>query len=244
MSELREPIDALSSKGAMVYDSAFKGMLKTDYFLNDYWLDKEYTKILAKGRSATLKVRNNDMEKSWVLRQYYRGGLFGHIIERNYIYTKESSVRSVAEWRLLAKLYELGLSVPKPIAAIYWRSGFVYQAALLTEYIKNSVTLSEYLVTSEQPDWASIAITIKSIHKAGCVHGDLNAHNILLHGVNDVTIIDFDKSYISHSNQIKLHKVQKHNLYRLKRSILKVTNWSQDKLDTHWKEFMQAYTST
>ena len=243
MSELREPIEALSSKGAMFYDSFLKGTIQADYFLQDYWLDKEHTLVLAKGRSTTYKVRKSDLEKSWVLRQYYRGGLFGRFVERSYLYTNESSVRSVAEWRLLSKLYDLGLSVPRPIAAIYWRSGLIYQAAILTEYIKKSTTLSEFLISNDQIDWEKIALTIKAIHKVGCVHGDLNAHNILIHGANDVTIIDFDKSYISQGNLNKLRKVQKDNLFRLKRSILKVTNWSEDKLDTHWQAFMQTYTS-
>jgi len=240
MNELREPILALSNQGAMFYASKWQGKIRQEFFSSDYWKDLENTRILAKGRSTTYKVRNEDADKSWVLRQYYRGGLLGKIIEKTYIFRSESSVRSVAEWRLLAKLYELGLSVPKPIAAIYWRSGLTYQAAILTEYISNSMTLSNALTSSGTVPWENIAHVIKEIHKVGCVHGDLNAHNILLHGLNQVTIIDFDKSYLSQEN---VSKVQQENLFRLKRSILKVTNWSEDKLDNHWDVFMQAYNS-
>jgi len=239
MNELREPFETTHSKGAMFYAVELRGKIKQDYFSPDFWLQQSATELLTQGRTATYKVRTNEFSDAWVLRQYYRGGLFGKFIRRSYFYRSEAVVRSLAELRLLTQLYELGLSVPKPIAAIYWRTGLVYRAALLTQFIDDSQTLSTALANNEVIDWHTVAYTIKAIHEVGCMHGDLNAHNILLHD-KQVTIIDFDKSRILKGPQPEIHKK---NLMRLKRSILKVTNWSEQKLSQQWEAFMQAYNS-
>lgn len=244
MSEVREKIIIYGSQGVMLYDSDEQGkvddaVFQAEFFTPEYWKQQPSTEVLAQGRSTTYKVQVSETHTPWVLRQYYRGGLFGRLIERDYWFAAEDKVRSFAEWRLLKKLYDLGLSVPKPIAAIYWRKRFTYRAALLTEFIPNSVTLSHLLASNQEVNWSLIAQTIRAIHRAGCVHGDLNAHNILLHA-DKATIIDFDKSFLLSENGTT---VQAKNLFRLKRSILKITNWPEAQLETQWNEFMQAYTS-
>ena len=239
MNELRQLIASHQNRGAMIYSSEYKEIISPEQFQINYWRKSGSEQLIAKGRSETYKVSLSNTSHVWVLRDYYRGGVVGKLIERSYFFNSETNVRSFSEWRLLKYLYTQGLSVPKPIAAIYWRNGFKYQAAILTQYIDNSSPLSSHLLDNKEIPWEKIAGVIKQLHSLNCVHGDLNTHNILLHD-NDVSLIDFDKSYISNKN---IKALQTKNLLRLKRSLLKVTNWPAEKLEDNWSDFMRFYKS-
>ena len=52
-----------------------------------------------------------------VLRHYRRGGLVGRWVDDRYLFLGEASVRCVREFQLLARLYERGLPVPRPLLA-------------------------------------------------------------------------------------------------------------------------------
>jgi len=183
----------------------------------EYW-QKQYQVIgQVHGRGVTWFV--NYQNDELVLRHYYRGGLIGKLINDSYWFTSYETTRAVREYYLLAKLSELGLPVPQPIACRITKSGLFYTADLLMSRVKNAHDLVAIL--SEQSLsinlWQKIGATIKEFHQQGVFHHDLNAHNILIDENDKVWIIDFDKG-----EQRTINKTwQTANLERLKRSFLK-----------------------
>lgn len=223
----------------MLYDSVLQGKVSFESFLPEYWLAFENTSILAEGRSKTYRVQHSEIDQAWVLKQYRRGGLFGKLVKRKYIFTNEDEVRSVAECRVLSHLCKHKLPVPKPIAAMYKRSGYFYEAATLTEYIPNARTLSSFLVEGEKIDWKAIAKAIYQVHHAGLIHSDLNAHNILINSSGRVFIIDLDKAgYIPGIDLGSQHRM---SLLRLQRSIEKVSTGSEERKGNDWDELTLSY---
>lgn len=129
-----------------------------------------------------------------VLRRYRRGGFMASISRDRYLWQGELRVRSVAEHRLLADLRSLGLPVPAPIAAAYWRSGLTYTASILVERIA-SVRSFAGLVTADADTapWAAAGATLARFHRLGARHADLNAHNMIVDSDEQVWLIDWDK---------------------------------------------------
>lgn len=83
-----------------------------------------------------------------VLRQYRRGGLMAKINRYYYFWQGAEQTRAWAELRLLQQMYQAGLAVPRPLAAVYkLRFGGFYTAAILTQTILNAQTLVEVLQT-------------------------------------------------------------------------------------------------
>ena len=223
----------------MLYDSVLQGKVSFESFLPEYWLAFENTAVLAEGRSTTYRVQHSETDEPWVLKQYRRGGLFGKLVKRKYIFSNEGAVRSVAECRVLSHLYMHDLPVPKPIAAMYKRRGPFYEAATLTEFIPHTRTLSNLLVEDEKIDWKAIAKAIYQVHDAGLVHSDLNAHNILINSSGRVFIIDLDKA--GYLPGIDLSSQHRMSLLRLRRSIEKVIAGSEGRQKNDWEELIFSY---
>jgi len=157
--------------------------------------------------------------RHWVLRHYRRGGLIARVSEDRYIWTGESRVRAFAEYRLLARLTDRGLPVPRPIGARYQRAGLCYRCDLITERVEGAAALSAELAARELSEeaWRSIGAAIAQLHRAGVDHADLNAHNILIDRHGAVSVIDFDRGRIRGAGPWRLR-----NLRRLRRSLEKV----------------------
>jgi 3-deoxy-D-manno-octulosonic acid kinase len=134
-------------------------------------------------------------ERQWVLRHFRRGGFIARLSRDAYVWAGEERVRAFAEWRLLNRLTERGLRVPKPIAARYQRSGFVYRCDLITQRILDAETLSGRLAKAPLPEawWRAVGAAVAQLHRAGVDHADLNAHNVLLDSKGTVSVIDFDR---------------------------------------------------
>lgn len=171
-----------------------------------------------------------------VLRHYRRGGLVARVNDDRYIWTGAARTRSFAEFTLLAGMHALGLAVPRPIAAMYVRTGGVYRAAILIERIHTSQTLAEIILASEQrpdPDIVqAVAQAVFTLHRYHFWHADLNAYNILVDTRNTAWLIDFDKGRCNVSSSSKLAN----NLLRLRRSLLKISPSTGD----HWWQGINA----
>ena len=240
MNEYRHTVKTAKGQSlVMLYDSELQGKILPEYFDPDFWSDKSETRVLAHGRGITLKVHAENIESAWVLRQYRRGGLFGRIVKESYFFSSEDKVRSFSEWRITKALYEQGLPVPRPIAAIYFKSGLIYKAAILVNYLPDTQTLSQLLETTDNINWQAIAKAIYQLHTAGLVHSDLNAHNILINASGTVTIIDLDKS--AYFPGMLVTAGHRESLARLHRSIQKVSIRSPEITKKDWDEFVQAY---
>jgi 3-deoxy-D-manno-octulosonic acid kinase len=212
--------------GVIVYDASRLRKPEDHVFSRSYWLARNALREAAGGRGSVCFLRTE--EGSWVLRHYRRGGLIASIAADSYLWLGAARTRSIAEWRLLAKLYGMGLPVPAPIAARYVRSGLTYRADLITAEIPASQTLADAITGAVLPPdhWRAIGQTIAAFQRHGVHHADLNAHNILLSNpATDVTssapavhLIDFDRG------RIRARGVwEQRVLARLQRSLEKIS---------------------
>jgi 3-deoxy-D-manno-octulosonic acid kinase len=181
-------------------------------------------------------VKSDD--EKMMLRHYYRGGIPAHFIKDKYFWTGLNNTRSISEYRLLEKMFEMGLPVPQPIAAQVCKKGFFYQANILIKYILHDCTFAGLLTSeSKNKTWEKVGSTIAEFHKKGINHADLNANNILI-DKQKVFLIDFD-----HSKQCKPRAMwQRSNLNRLKRSIDKLTDEkNMQSINKKWQLLELAY---
>lgn len=150
------------------------------------------------GRNAAWFVEHELF--SGVLRQYRRGGLVGKLIKQSYCWAGAEQTRAWAEFKVLDYLYKQDFPVPKPLAAMYVKHGFIYQGALITTVIPGAKTLIEAILQTPEQEWSVLAIkvarVIAQMHLLKVNHADLNAFNILLDNQGNVYIIDFDKARI------------------------------------------------
>ena len=215
--------------------------------INDDWFDPEKLRhqgllqgeAQGRGNAWFVRLENTDC----VLRHYYRGGAMAKLLHDRYIWTGLSRTRAWQEWHLLAKLRELNLPVPLPVAARVRHEGLFYRADLITRQIPNTQTLAQYLTNSPLSDslWGKTGKTIATFHNKGIWHADLNARNILIDRDNDIFLIDFDKAKIRPPDK----KWQQNNLQRLSRSLHKINN-SGESLhfgNDDWKQLVQGYNA-
>lgn len=190
------------------------------------------------GRGAVILVRHEKEE--WVLRHYQRGGLARRMSADRYVWHGEDRTRSFREWRLLARLHEDGLPVPRPIAACYARSGATYTADIITRRIPGALPLSAHLLERAMPDggWRRVGACIRRFHDAGVYHADLNAHNILLDGDGRPWLLDFDKGAFRRPGGWR-----RRNLGRLLRSLRKISmeNAATQFAPANWDSLLAGY---
>lgn len=214
------------------------------FFTPDYWQNQNRIIGSAKGRGTTWFLHTQDLfGVNSALRHYYRGGLWGKIIKDKYKFDTLNTTRSFAELRLLHKLHQSGLSVPKPIAAQVENAGFgLYRADILTEKIENAQDLTALMQHSEltSQGWQNIGKLIRRLHDMQVCHTDLNAHNILVQkNLTDEKywLLDFDKCGQKSGDFWKPE-----NLQRLHRSFIKETERMKIRFnDTSWQELLNGY---
>lgn len=170
-----------------------------------------------------------------VLRHYRRGGLVAKLVRRSYVWTGEDNTRAFAELRLLDWMHAQGMTVPRPLAAVYWRCGLLYQAAILIERVQGVHTLAECLEQDAGSTPEQVAQAIYAMHEVGVWHADLNAHNVLLDGTK-AWLIDFDRGRRSHAPLVT--KLRVANLQRLRRSMNKL---AQQRGEAFWQRIHTAY---
>ena len=199
----------------------------TSIFNSEYW--REQGKIVgqADGRGTTWFVRMQTTLAA--LRHYYRGGLFGKLVNDQYVFTGWENTRGHKECALLEYLHQAGVNVPRPIAARAVRHGWWYRADLLSTKIEQAAdlvsVLSERSLTREE--YQRIGTEIGKMHQALVNHSDLNIHNILLDQQGRIWLIDFDKC----QQQKHQGAWQQANIARLKRSFIK----EQKKRGIQWQ---------
>ena len=211
-----------TATGAMLADPAFLGNrppgAAESLFDPQYWRKRGELLDVTGGRGAAWFIAAGD--RQWVLRHGRRGGFIARFSADLYVWTGEDRVRAFAEWRLLELLTQLGLRVPRPVAARYERTGLFYRCDLITQRIADAEPLGAVLRAKplQETQWRAIGAAIARLHRAGVDHADLNAHNILLNPAGQVTVIDFDRG------RLRAHGVwTAGNLRRLRRSLSKIS---------------------
>lgn len=226
-------------RAAIVYDGRSGRKITAEMFRSAYWQARNAVVGEASGRGVTLYV---DAEgEQWVLRPYRRGGLFGRLVHRWYLFTGQSRTRCFREFRVLAQLHELGKPVPRPVGAWYQRSGLIYRAALITERIVDSETVAQKLRsgTLAPESWLAVGRCLREFHDVGLCHADLNAHNVLIDGAGKIYLIDMDRAVF----RAAADRWQHANLARLRRSLNKVSveEGAEFRGDADWAALMAGY---
>lgn len=213
-----------SGDGAIVFDPA-RLRQATPGMLDPAWWGDTAEAVSSGGRGAAWFVHGEF--GAGVLRRYRRGGVAAHFSRDRYLWLGEDHVRSVAEFRLLARLRAADLPVPAPLLAGWWRLGATYRAAILVERIPGARSLASWLgAEADEAPWETVGATIARFHRHGLDHADLNANNILVDGDGHAWLIDFDRSRIRRPAD----DWQRDNLDRLKRSLAKLSP-----TDTGWR---------
>lgn len=225
------------NKVYIVYDNDLISENIEDCFSSAYWQQQSKVIGSAQGRGTTWFVQLDKLQGA--LRHYRRGGLFGKIISDHYLFTGWQKTRCIEEFRLLDKLNQAGVNVPRPIAARVKKTGFCYQADLLSEKISDASDLVDILQhrSLSQQEYKAIGLQIKKLHDAQVNHSDLNIHNILLDKAGKVWLIDFDKCSQQSGDNWK-----DNNLARLLRSFRKeVSKRAIQWHENDWLYLMKGY---
>ena len=209
------------------------------WFDKDYWLAQGRLLGANSGRGSAWTIKSE--HGKWVLRHYYRGGLFGKLIKDSYFWIGLNKTRSFQEYKILQQLNALKLPAPQPVAAHVVKRGLFYSTDLIMSHIPHDMTFAQLIheCIDDIRCWRLVGQTIAQFHQHRVYHSDLNTHNILLNQ-DHAFLIDFDKAQIMKKNGAW----QKSNLTRLKRSIHKVSDLSCDlELKKHWQALMEGYQS-
>ena len=227
---------------AIVYDAEVMESPGVGYFSVDFWKSQQALDGEAVGRGSAWFI--NAPFGSLVLRRYLRGGWAAKLSRKSYFFTTVSRSRPFREYHLMASLFELGLPVPRPVAALCEFHGVISTGAILTSRIPMAQTLADILPGKhDNPDldegfWGSVGKCIRQFHDAGVWHADLNARNILLDAELKVFLIDFDRARFTPGKAVQ----GQGNLKRLKRSLVKF--WPEktpSEMETAWSQLEAGY---
>ncbi|MEJ2601938.1 MAG: 3-deoxy-D-manno-octulosonic acid kinase [Gammaproteobacteria bacterium] len=226
-----------SADGAILYDPRILNHFDPSRLQADGWPVLSAAPDTA-GRGEVRFVEGD--EGRFVLRHYHRGGLVGRVLDDQFLWRGASATRPFREFRLLARLAEMGLPVPEPAAAGYRRRGLIYRADLLTRRLEGVRSLAGVL--GDRPlapgEWERIGATIRRFHDAGVCHADLNAHNIQLGANGEVWLLDFDRGRLRPPGSWR-----RGNVDRLRRSLDKLagTGGGLHFEETDWQSLLSGY---
>jgi 3-deoxy-D-manno-octulosonic acid kinase len=215
MRLLRTAVRGPRGQGAYFVNAASGAPVTLDWFKPRYWMARDAVIARHTGRGAAVGFECDG--RRYLLRHYLRGGLAAALSAERYLWLGEARTRSLAELKLTLRLHADGMPVPRPVAVRYEHSGLGYTADIITEYLPDTRTLAACLDEGDVglATWAAIGRAIRIFHDWGLDHADLNAHNILLRGADEVFLIDFDKARLRR----KAGLWRDANLARLRRSL-------------------------
>ena len=204
-------------QNTILYDDTLISEPDENLFDLEFWANDEKTRLINKGRGKVLLINCQGLPS--VLKHYYRGGLVSNFLSEKYLWQGESNARSIKEFRILQKMLQAGLPVPRPIAARVNRQGIFYTADLITSRIDHSSSMGDSLKENSLSSdlWKNIGSCIASFHMQGFYHHDLNIENILIDSDQKVFLLDFDKAV----QMDPINNMAQKNINRLQRSINK-----------------------
>ena len=226
--------------GAILYDRQVIREISEQRFDASGWLHAEPVTgaLRAAGRGNTLFVGN--VPRQFVLRHYLRGGLVGRVTKDLYAWTGADRSRPFMEWRMLAKMADRGLRVPRPAAARYVRLGPFYTADIITVRIPDVVPLSEHIAGGSLPAgfWESLGAAVHGFHAQGVYHADMNAYNLQVDKDGDLWMLDFDRGRL-----LSPGPWQQKTLSRLHRSLQKIVNLDPaiSFREKNWEQLLEGY---
>ena len=237
-----KPVIRKQKSLAIIYDAGVMDEPGVEIFSVDFWKSRQAMNGEAQGRGSAWFI--DAPFGGVVLRHYLRGGWVARVSRGRYFFSTVERSRPFREFKLLALMYEQGLPVPQPVAALCEHRGITSSGALMTLRVPAARTLVEFFPgNSGEPEtspefWQGIGRTIRRFHDAGVWHADLNARNILLDEDKSAVLIDFDKARFSSGRAVN----GRGNMKRLKRSFAKLwPNDAANELQPAWQQIMAGY---
>lgn len=163
-----------------------------EWFEPRWWREQRAVAAEFGGRGKALAI--DSPAGPAVLRRYRRGGLVRHVNRDRYLFGSVDTARPFVEWRVTARLFDNGLPVPRPLAAMLERSGAFYRAALLTERIAGARPLPDLATGMTADDWRQVGQMLARFAEAGLRHPDINANNVVGDGQGRFWLLDFDRA--------------------------------------------------
>lgn len=168
------------------------------------------------GRGTTRRLRWGG--GTFLLKRESRGGLAGGILPDLYL----RKIPFLLEWEAARRAAQAGLA-RSLVARAFVRHGPLLAVFTLSEEIAGARSLAEVLLRGE-PTPALLhrcGMAVATLHRAGLVHGDLNAGNFLLLPDGRIFFIDFRHSRLHPGPPPPLRRER--NLKRLERSLRKIS---------------------
>jgi tRNA A-37 threonylcarbamoyl transferase component Bud32 len=111
--------------------------------------------------------------------------------------------RAVRTWAVSHRMLALGVPVPAPLFCVEERrSRLLGDAYLVTEFVAGSCDLLEYWGRVTAPAREAVlrrcAEVLGRMHSAGCCHGDLKWHNVLVRVIDEspeIVLVDVDAAH-------------------------------------------------
>lgn len=156
---------------------------------------------IAAGRGTVVLVRMEHGEQV-LIRPYRRGGWAARLSSHWYWGWR---ARSLEELRILLVLEARGVPAVRGLAAAArWCAGGSYRAWLATRYWPGATTLWEWWQhaprsPAREAVLQAVGHALVRLHRAGVVHPDLNATNILVRAedpADPVRLVDFDRAHL------------------------------------------------
>ena len=233
---------ARQGREVILYDDAVLSHADPALFAEASGTRVSHTVGSSGGRGATLSI--DCAGQPCVLRHYYRGGLIGRLITDQFFWLGEARTRCFREWLLLEQLIQMGLPVPRPVAARYQRSALIYRADLITVRLADVESFASRLAHGRVPAeaWARVGECIARFHRTGVWHADLNAHNVQIDSTDRIFLLDFDRGRI----RPVASSWQQSNLARLHRSLTKISANSAGAVKftaQEWRWLVEGYNT-
>lgn len=228
-----------AGSAVVVHDAAL-GKQEALCLFDGVYVERESRPLDERTGRGAVRVIDRGVEQ-WVLRHYHRGGVISRLVEDHYVWTGLDRARSFREWRLLARLADLGLPAPRPVAARVVRRGLAYQADIVTRYLPGTRPLSAFIDDGRPLDglWREIGRMVRAFHEHGVHHPDLTAHNILLDSSGRTYLVDFDNAKLKAPGPWR-----EAGLARLERSLRKVALETGGEFDEQgWRLLEAGYRS-
>lgn len=229
-----------TARGAILYDRQVMSTIDEGRFVPGNWLHSEpiQGRLGSGGRGNTMFVGN--VPRQFVLRHYIRGGLIGKFVNDKYIWTGADNTRPFREWRMLAKMADSGLRVPRPAAARYVRVGPFYTADLITVRVPNVHALSTWIHerAGGEEFWQNLGDAIYQFQAKGVYHADMNAYNLQIDNTGNLWMLDFDRGKL-----LPAGAWQQQTLSRLHRSLqkIKLKDPTLHYDETCWEQLLAGY---
>lgn len=199
---------------AILYDADLLTVVSVEWLQPKFWQIRDAVIGELGGRGQALVVDTSVGPA--VLRRYLRGGQARRISADRYLFTGYAGSRAFREWRVLNRLHRDGFPVPRPLAASCECAGLIYRAGLLTRLIPGARSLLELAPDLDEAAIGNLVEVLERFFRAGLVHPDLNATNILCDQQGQWFLVDLDRARLISGPSRPGRMVS-----RLKRSLIK-----------------------